>query len=93
MTDRGKKPYATITDIASFYKESSWSYSTDESGQVTGWKASKINYEGAFLYVIFFVQSLAFFIAYIKRFFYVVILALLAPAVILYDFFVKSLAL
>ena len=93
LPDRGKEPFAIITDMASFFKESAWSYDTDESGQVTGWKASKINYEGAFLYVIFFVQSLAFFIAYIKRFFYVVILALLAPAVILYDFFVKSLAL
>lgn len=91
--NRGVEPLQIITDMATFFKESAWTYETDKDGNVTGWTASKINYEGAFLYVIFFVQSLAFFIAYIKRFFYVVILALLAPAVILYDFFVKSLAL
>ena len=87
------EPLKIITDMASYFKESAWEFDTDDEGNVTGWMASKVNYEGAFLYVIFFVQSLAFFIAYIKRFFYVVILALLAPAVILYDFFVKSISL
>ena len=89
----GQEPQQIITDMATYFKNAAWSFETDEDGNTIGWTASKINYEGAFLYVIFFVQSLAFFIAYIKRFFYVVILALLAPAVILYDFFVKSLAL
>ena len=91
--DKGVEPLQIITDMATFFKESAWTYETNENGEVTGWTNSKINYEGAFLYVIFFVQSLAFFIAYIRRFFYVVILALLAPAVILYDFFVKSMTL
>lgn len=44
----------------------------------------------AILYAVFIVQSLMFLWAYLKRFFYVLILALIAPFVVVYDFLVKS---
>lgn len=44
----------------------------------------------AALYLIFVVQSLIFLFAYFKRFFYVIVLSLLAPYVVIYDFFTKS---
>ena len=42
------------------------------------------------LYTILVIQSLMFLFAYFKRFFYVIILSVLAPFVIIYDFFTKS---
>lgn len=44
------------------------------------------------LYLVFIIQSLMFLFAYFKRFFYVVILAVLAPFVVIYDFLGKSLS-
>lgn len=42
------------------------------------------------LYLMFIVQSLMFLFAYFKRFYYVVILSILAPFVVIYDFFTKA---
>lgn len=47
-------------------------------------------FTSAILYAVFIVQSVMFFWAYLKRFFYVTILALLAPFVVVYDFMRKS---
>lgn len=44
----------------------------------------------AVLYTVLVIQSLMFLFAYFKRFFYVIVLSVLAPFVIIYDFFVKS---
>ena len=44
------------------------------------------------LYCIFIVQSLMFFFAYLKRFFYVVILAIIGPFVAVYDFMQKAIS-
>lgn len=46
----------------------------------------------AVLYMIFIIQSIMFLFAYFKRFFYVVILSVLAPFVIIYDFLGKSIS-
>ena len=40
----------------------------------------------AIVYTMLIVQSLFMFISYIKRFFYVIILSLIAPVVVVYDF-------
>lgn len=48
-------------------------------------------FTSAILYAVFIVQSVMFFWAYFKRFFYVIILALLGPFVVVYDFLKKSL--
>lgn len=44
----------------------------------------------AILYGVFIVQSLMFFYAYVKRMFYVVILAVISPFVVVYDFMKKA---
>ena len=44
----------------------------------------------AVLYAVFVFQSIMFFWSYFKRFFYVLILALISPFVVIYDFLTKS---
>ena len=39
------------------------------------------------MYAILVAQSLILFISYIKRLFYVIVLGLMSPAVVAYDFF------
>ena len=56
-------------------------------------KAFKTRPVPAVLYLMFVFQSLTFLIAYFKRFFYVVILSMLAPYVVIYDFLSKSISL
>lgn len=64
-----------------------------EQGGKTDWfsiqKAAPIP---TVLYLIFVIQSLMFLFAYFKRFFYVVILSVLAPFVVIYDFLGKSIS-
>lgn len=45
------------------------------------------------LYLVFLIQSLMFLFAYFKRLFYVVILAIIAPIVVIYDFLGKAVSL
>lgn len=47
----------------------------------------------AALYLMFIVQSVFFLFSYFKRFFYVIILSLLAPYVVIYDFFKKAIGI
>lgn len=75
-----------IAQMGQYFKESAWTYETDDEGNIEGWSASELSLQGALLYAIFVVQSMLFFVAYIKRFFFVVILALLAPVIVIYDF-------
>lgn len=44
----------------------------------------------ALLYAIFVVQSVMFFWSYAKRFFYIMILSMISPFVVVYDFLTKS---
>lgn len=90
---RGSTTEATaetlISNMGQFFKDSAWTYETDENGNIKGWTPSKVSLTGAMLYTIFIVQSIMFFFAYLKRFFYVVILAMLAPVIVVYDFLGK----
>lgn len=79
-----------IARMGEYFKESAWVYETDEDGVETGWSATQVSLQGALLYAIFVVQSMLYFIAYLKRFFFVTILALLAPAIVIYDFLGKA---
>lgn len=78
-----------FTNMGEFFKSSAWTYQ-DEDKEVTGWKPNKISIIGSILYAMFIAQSIMFFFAYMKRFFYITMLALFAPLVIIYDFLVKS---
>ena len=82
-------PKTLISNMGQYFKDAAWSYETDDNGNIKGWYANKLTLQGAILYAIFVVQSIMFFFAYIKRFFYVVILALLAPVIVIYDFLGK----
>ena len=48
------------------------------------------SFTSAILYAVFIVQSLMFYWAYFKRFFYVVILAIISPFVVIFDFLKKA---
>ena len=69
-----------ITGLAAYFKAAAWTY---EDG---GWKPTKAVLENAILYAILVVQSVTLLIAYIKRLFYIIVLALMAPIVVVYDF-------
>ena len=87
-----------IANLGQFFKQSAYVYTTeeveDESGGkkevVTGWRASKVSVTGALLYAIFLFQSCMYFITYVKRLFFVIMLSMFGPLVVIYDFFMKS---
>lgn len=70
-----------IATLGTWFKEQAWA---------KGWVFKYVTFQGAILYAIFVTQSILYFFAYVKRFFYVVILAVLAPLVIIYDFLGKN---
>jgi len=72
-----------ISTLAKAFKEMAW------TNTATSWKPSKPVIQGALLYAILVAQSLIFFISYAKRLFYVIILILMAPVIVVYDFFTK----
>lgn len=76
--------------MGEYFKQAAWTYEKDEEGVMTGWSPSQLSLQGALMYAIFIVQSMLYFFAYIKRFFFVTILALLAPAIVIYDFLGKA---
>lgn len=79
-----------IASLAYFFKRSAFVYDTTDDGEVTGWRASKISVVGALLYGIFIVQSLLYLFTYVRRLFYVIMLAMFGPIVVIYDFFAKT---
>lgn len=87
-----------IANLGQFFKQSAYVYTTEEvdtsSGDkkevVTGWRASKVSVTGALLYAIFLFQSCMYFITYVKRLFFVIMLSMFGPIVVIYDFFMKS---
>ena len=81
-----------IKVMAQIFKEAAYTYPTDDEGVITGWSPSKISVTGALLYAIFVFQSILYLFSYIKRFFYIVILAIFAPIIVLFDFLGKALS-
>lgn len=87
-----------IANLGQFFKQSAYVYTTEEvttgTGDkkevITGWRASKLSVTGALLYAIFIFQSCMYFIMYVKRLFYVMMLSMFGPIVVIYDFFTKS---
>lgn len=67
-------------------KELSLKKDYDVKAKITG----EIDIPSMFMYAILVGQSVILFIAYIKRLFYVLILALLSPIVVVYDFYQKT---
>lgn len=85
-----------IANLGAFFKQAAYVYTTEEVSSedgkevITGWRASKLSVTGALLYGIFIFQSCIYLIMYVKRLFYVIMLAMFGPIVVIYDFFIKS---
>lgn len=87
-----------IANLGKFFKQSAYTYTTEETTDSTGnkketivgWRATKLSVTGALLYAIFIFQSCMYFIMYVKRLFYVMMLSMFGPIVVIYDFFMKS---
>lgn len=87
-----------IANLGQFFKQSAYTYTTEETTDstgnkketVVGWRATKLSVTGALLYAIFIFQSCMYFIMYVKRLFYVMMLSMFGPIVVIYDFFTKS---
>lgn len=87
-----------IANLGQFFKQSAYTYATEETTDSTGnkketivgWRATKLSVTGALLYAIFIFQSCMYFIMYVKRLFYVMMLSMFGPIVVIYDFFMKS---
>ena len=76
----------TISSLGEYFRKSSWYVDTDSGA----WAPTSMNVVSATCYAIFVVQSLMFLVAYLKRFFYVIILSVIGPIVVVYDYFIKS---
>ena len=85
VLNNGKASSNVISEMAEYFKNLSWTQAE------TGGRYDTPNMIGVCLYAIFVVQSVLFFVAYLKRFFYVVVLSMFAPIIVIYDFFTKSL--
>ncbi len=91
-------PTDIIANLGEFFKQSAYVYTSKESTTndegktevITGWRATKVSVTGALLYAIFIFQSCMYFIMYVKRLFYVMMLSMFGPIVVIYDFFMKS---
>ena len=70
----------TVSDLGQYFKaEATKDWSTD-------------TFIACVVYSVFVVQSLMFFYAYVKRLFFVVILAVISPFVVIYDFLKKAIS-
>lgn len=72
-----------VSLIASYFKSSAFNIRDNTI------VSSDANVTFCFLYTIFVFQSLLYFFAYVKRFFYIIILSIMAPIVIVYNFVSK----
>ena len=76
----------TISSLGDYFKSSSW-YVDTANGD---WAPTSMNVVSAVCYGVFIIQSLMPLFAYFKRFFYVVILSLIGPVVVIFDYMGKS---
>lgn len=79
-------PKDFLSEMGEYFKNTAY-YVDLENGE---WAPDTINVISAVLYAIFVIQSLIIFIAYIKRFFFVVILSMFGPIVVIADYVSKS---
>lgn len=75
-----------ISSLGEFFRESTW-YVDTANGD---WAPTSINVLSAICYGVFIIQSLMLLFAYLKRFFYVLILSLMGPIVVVFDYLSKS---
>ena len=75
-----------VQNLGEYFKRNIY-YTDVESGQ---WSPSTFDAITCILYCVFVLQSFMLLFSYIKRLLYVVILALLGPVTVLFDYVKKS---
>ena len=80
---RNLEGFNIISNLGDFFKNKGAELTNSH-----GWNAELAT--SIILYAILLVQSIILLINYIKRLFYVTILAILAPIVVIYDFFISA---
>lgn len=75
-----------ISGLGQYFKQNA-KYVDLEKGD---WAPTTTSIPFGILYAVFIVQSLMFLISYIKRLFYVVILSMLGPVVVIFDYLIKA---
>lgn len=76
-----------ISSLGEYFKLTSYE-AEFRSTNVTGVTDEKsVNIVNAIMYAVLVAQSLILFIAYVKRLFYIIILGMISPVVVSYDFF------
>lgn len=79
-----------IADLATYFRYGAAFPTGGIVETVKGLKnVTNIQIQSQIMYAILVVQSVILFIAYIKRLFYVIMLAMMAPIVVVFDFFQK----
>lgn len=92
-SDGSTKSQSVVSSLGEWFFEDATSEHKENGNLIT--KLSNLTSTKpipAVLYAMFIVQSIMFLFSYFKRFFYVVILSVIAPFVIIYDFLGKSIS-
>lgn len=77
-TDISEMGNSVVSQLSTYFRLNRY----DEDGE--------ISLIGVIVYTIFVFQSIMYFLAYLKRFFYIIILSFFGPFLVLYDFLAKS---
>ena len=78
-----------ISDLATYFRYNSYSKTTrplNKTGVTDGYT---LQIQNMIMYAVLVGQSLILFIAYVKRLFYVILLAMLGPVAVVFNFFQK----
>ena len=79
-------PAQIISLLGEFFKTNAW-YTDVDNG---GWSPTNISITAAILYTMLVFQSVGFLVSYVKRLVIVIVLSIISPFVVIYDFFTKS---
>ncbi len=89
VSGSGKRP-RLLSDLATYFRNNAYEVKIDKYNQTgIAHDTNKAKVQNMLMYTILVMQSLVLFIAYIKRLFYVVILGMMGPIVVVFDFFQK----
>ncbi len=76
-----------VANLGKYFRDNIY-YTNVKAGE---WSPKSFNVIPCILYMIFILQSIMFLFSYVKRLLYVIILALIGPATIIYDYITGSL--
>lgn len=80
------KVRGVMSNLGNYFRENSYYIDVDNGD----WSPRSMNVITSILYCVLVVQSIMFLFAYMKRFFYAIILSVMGPVAVLYDYVMKS---